>query len=276
MKSNPIRGAFCALVLMGSALFGAQSSGAQTVRDVRIDLHPVKYQVGIVTKVAANTAWVKLPQRVVEGGKIEFMPFSDGSDVLATGVVKWVTPLAPYEAYITDVKAVSTAHRLGDLEDRFSIAVLGNVKREYGPRPDSDGFGSYLAAGFYARALPEPPRETVEAVEPVRAHIAALRSRGTATAAAIATAAERALVKDPLFSKEDTELPVNFSILSDNLRRFKLLRIEDPITDRLLQRLLRLVHEVGVLSEAVPTDFLRPAGAVDTTMGGLPGGTIRR
>lgn len=276
MKSNPMRGAFCAFIITGAALCGALPSGAQSLRDVRIDLHPVKYQVGIVTKVAANTAWVKLPQRVVEGGKIEFTPFSDGGDVLAVGTVRWVSPIAPYEAYVTEVRAVSTPHRIGDLEDRFSIGTISNIKKEYGPRSDSSALGSYLAAGFFARALPEPPRENVAAMEPVRAHIAALRARQTATATAIATAAERALVKDPLLPAEETEDPVNFSMLSDNLRRFKRVRIEDPITDRLLQRLFRLVHDYGTISEAVPTDFLRSADEAPGATGGQIGGTLRR
>jgi hypothetical protein len=258
-----------------AAGISALPAGAQTVRNLRINLHEVRNQVGIVTQVAGRTAWIKVPNRLAPGAVVEFTPFSNGADVLARGRVQWVSPVAPYEAYVTDVQATKTSHRLNEIDDVFSIAAISSARRDYGPTPDSDPFAVYLSAGFFARTPIEPPRENAAAVEPVRAHIAALRARNNRVALSIAGAAERALTRDPLIKEEGEEDPVNFSALADNLRRFRRLRIEDPITERLLKRLYDFIEHHGAVSEAVPTDFLRPAGETMNPLFGQQGGLTR-
>lgn len=264
-------GAWCASVVAVGLLSSPMQ--AQTVRNLRIDIHPVGNQVGMVTKVMGNTAWVKLPSRVAETATIEFMPFSDGSDVLARGRVQWVSPVAPYEAFVTNIEATTTSHPLNEIDDAFAIARSARARRNYGSRPESDSFGSYLSAGFYARTKPEPPRDNADTIEPVRAYIASLRTRGNRVAGAISAAAAAALTKDPLSKESAEELPVNFSALADNLRRFKRLRIEDPITERVLQRLFDYIEYHGTISEAVPSDFLRPADDVKNGTLSTQGGT---
>jgi hypothetical protein len=267
----------CGVANMALLALGSVSvCSAQTVRNFRIELHPVKGQIGVATRVAGNTAWVRFPLRVAEGAKVEFSPYSDSGDTLAVGTVQWVAPVAPFEAYVTRIEATKTSHQLNEIEDRWSIAYVTNARRDYGPIPITSSFGMVLAAGFFVRANVEAPRENADTLEPVRAHIAALRARRNKTADSIATAAERALSRDSVASGEEEPDPVNFSALSDNLRRFRRLRIEDPVTARLLHRLFGYIDYHGTISEKVSTDFLRPADeSLSTSTGGQSGGTRR-
>lgn len=253
------------------AVTAARPTGAQTVRNLRLNVHPTGSQVGIVTQVAGKTAWIRLPARTMPGVTVDFMAFSDGGDTLARGRVQWVSPIAPYEAYVVEVEPIVTSHAMNDIDDLASVALIFRLHRRQGARPETDGFASPLSAGFFARVSVEPEREEAGVVEPVRAYIAALRAQKDPIADAIAAAAERALGKDPLSRDEEDDLAVNFAALADNLKRFRRLKIEHPITNRLLRRLYDHIDYHGAISEPVPTDFLRPAGELTPGPGTLPG-----
>lgn len=257
--------------LYGMAIGMTLPAGAQDLRDVRIDPHPIRTQVGLVTRVLSTSAWIKMPRRVNVGMTVAFMPYSDGGDTLAVGQVNWVAPLPPYEAYVTGIKAVSTKHRANPYNTLGAFETVTNLKVESKPRQETDPHGVSLAIGFFAR-LPLLPEETnEEAVEPVRAHIAALRARKSQTATAIADAIERALKATPFLTTpgQPEEEAVNYPAIAENLRRFRRLIIPDPITERLFRRVLHLVEESGSLGEAVPIDFLRAPQELFTQTPGL-------
>ncbi len=273
--SRNFGGALTAGALGLTLAFVGKSVGAQDIRDVRIDLHPVQTQVGIVTRVLGKTAWVLAPRPLPVGSKIAFSTFSDGGDTMATGTVRYVTPVAPYEIYVADIAAASVKHSLNDYDSYFSFEALLKLKQKVGPRPVNEGIGTDLCIGFFARAPFAPATVDAESLEPVRAHVAELRKLKNKMAQAIADAASRALVADPLRtdSAENDEYAVNFSLLSDNLRRFRHIPIADPLTERLLSRLNDLAVEGGV-GGAVPTDFLRPASQL-SQQNGVNGNTPR-
>jgi hypothetical protein len=261
------------LLLAGALLAGIVVAPgpimAQNVRDDRINLYDPGPQVGIITRVKGTTAWIQMPHRVPGGSKAEFLFYSDGGDVMALGNVRFVMPIAPYEAYVTDIKAVSTLHDINDYDSLWAAEAISREKRPVGSRPESDPFGVSLAIGLFARTPIAPTPPDSDGIEPVRALINVLRTRSNKTARAIADAAEHAL-EIPV---PDTEIDfdwadgVNYHALADSLNRFRRIRIEDPITERVLRRMLNLIEENGYIEDVVPIDFLRPTPAIN-----LPGG----
>lgn len=242
---------------------GSVANGASAQRDVRINLHPIKSQVGIVTRMAGKAAWIRLPQPVPEGTKVEFLPYSDGGDVLAVGKVSWVATAAPYEAYVTEIKATKTRHELNDYDSLFSTEALFKETRIYGPRPTSDQYSVDLGAGFFARTPILSPPSAHQDSEPVTANIRALRALKTRTALSIADAAARALKEDA------SDEPPDYALLRERLQPFHRLTISDPITEHLLQRLLDLCDKNEEVV-SIPVNILRPPMA--PTGGGQPTG----
>ena len=228
-------------IFAGLGLFAISLSAAQgqSLIDQRIELHPAKDQVGIVSRVYTDAAWIRLPQRVPNAAPVEFLTFSDGGDVVARGVVRFVTPVAPFEAYVTGIRAVKTTHPLGAFKDKFSIGANFGRKEAIGIAPFSDSQAVSLATGMYAR-VPKDDTVAVDGVEPVRAHINALLAMRTKLASSIGAAASRALKADPLRNIDDPEINVDYSTLSDNLKPFRQVQIEDRIIEKLLGRLFTL------------------------------------
>lgn len=257
------------LRLMGKALLAGAlacalpgtilSAAAQNVRDARIDLYSLGTQVGIVTAVNGKTAWVRLPHEAQVGSKIEFSIFSDSADMLAAGQVKWVSPVAPYEAYVTDIAAKKTRHNLNDYDDMLAIGALLKTETARGAVPFSEAYAGPLASGFFARVPVLRTEEDADGVEPVRAYIGALRDQKNKTATAIAVAAERALVADPQAFEADVPAgeAVNFTMLEDNLRRFRRMSLSDPVTQHVLARLIAISRANGGSGGRVAKDILR-------------------
>lgn len=258
-----------ALLLASGLMAPAHAQGS--VGDVRVALHPPGTQVGVVTSTREDSAWIRLPHMTRVGVAVAFSTFSDSGDALARGQIQWVAPTAPYEAYVTGIKPVSTRHPLNPYDDLFAAGSLTGETVPHSTVPHSDGRGVSLATGFFVRAPLEPEPTDVDAEEPVRANLKALRSLKNKTAKDIVASAERALVADPLNAGADAmaEDAVNYAVLVDNLRRFRRMKIVDPITDRLLRRLFRLAEEHTHSSGSLPDDFLRPPAAPSST--GQPG-----
>src|SRR5579883_1606899 len=106
------------------ALLAGRPAGAQDVTNLRVTPHPVRVQVGYVTDVSGQSAWIKMPQRLRAGARIDFLAFSDGVDALFSGTVTWVTPIAPYEAYVTDIRALSKRHTASDYASLTATEAL--------------------------------------------------------------------------------------------------------------------------------------------------------
>jgi hypothetical protein len=246
--------------VLGYALPGTiLSAAAQNVRDARVDLYPPGTQVGIVTAVNGKTAWVRLPHAAQVGSKVEFSAFSDSADMLAAGQVKWISPVAPYEAYVTDIEARKTRHNLNDYEDTLALGALFKIETARGAVPFSEPYAGPLASGFFARVPVFRAAEDMDGVEPVRAYIGALRNQKNKTATAIAVAAERALVADPQAFETDVtaEEAVNFTMLEDNLRHFRRISISDPVTQHVFARLIAIARANGGSGGRVAKDILR-------------------
>src|SRR5262245_59999876 len=126
------------------ALGSVSMCSAQTVRNLRVDLYHVKGQTGLVTHVVGNTAWARFTKRVAEGATVEFMIYSDSGDTMAVGKVQWVTPVAPFEAYVTGIEATTTSHELNEIDDVWSIAYVTNAHRDYGPVSIKSAWGVSL------------------------------------------------------------------------------------------------------------------------------------
>ena len=274
MKSNQ---PLFTLLALGGLVALAPVAYAQGERSNRIDPHPVRQQVGIVSRVLLKEAWVSFPHSVKTGAKIIITPFSDGGDTLFVGTVNWASAVAPYEAYVTDVHSVTTKHDLNEFHDYYSISAVTKRQREYGSQPETIGDGAFLAAGFYVRAdLADTTSPADENVEPARGNIAALRAQKTHIASVIADAAEKALGFDPLVPTDEQvpDYAVNYSALALNLRAFERLTLADPITGKLLSRLRELASSSGQVGAAVPNNFFRPpselsvTGSAATTSGG--------
>jgi hypothetical protein len=259
-----------AVALMGLSAGTAQ---AQNLRAERLELYPPEGQVGIVNRLLTDTAWIRVPQRVQNGAPAEFMLFSEGSDVVARGVVRFVTPTPPYEAYVTGIRAIKTTHPQSPFKDKFAIGSLYGLKRDIGVTTLDDSFGVGLAVGNYVRVAKDT-NTGGEGVEPVRAHIAALRAIGSPFAVKIAAAASKALVADPL-RDEETDEPVDYSALTDALKPFRRVQITDPVTQKLFTRLYWLARDNGVFTEKVSTDFLRSPDDVNASQLGNLGGSNR-
>jgi hypothetical protein len=113
---------------------------------------------------------------------------------------------------------------------------------------------------FASTAVAPAPKEG-EALEPVRATLAALRTlKSNRTAQAMADAAARALPEGKERAGGPGEVAVDYVALADNLEPFSRLRIEDPILACLLRRLRTLAVENGGTSLSVSGDFLRSPG----------------
>ncbi len=251
-KSLLLVGALGACAVLGSAL----PSAAQNLRDYRVDLYPMGQQVGIVTSFSGTSAWVRLPSPVRLGATVEFMNFSDSSDTLATGQVRWVAPVAPYEAYITLIKPKATRHPRTDFDDDWIIGPLTRYEITLETIPSSDPFGAYLATGTYVRASVLPVSADREGIEPVRAYIRALRDLKTKTATDMAVAAESALVADPFLPDVPAEYAVNYTQLSANLRAFRRLDLGDSIAAHILKRLEVIAQKNGGDGANVSKDIL--------------------
>ncbi len=261
------------IALLGLLALSATGAHSQSLRDQRIELHPAENQVGIVSRVYTDAAWIRLPQRVPNAAPVAFLTFSDGGDVVARGVVRFVTPTAPYEAYVVNIRTVKTNHPLSAFKDKFAMGANYGRKEAIGIAPLSDSQGVFLATGMFAR-VPKDDTAAVDGVEPVRAHINALLAMRTKLASSIGAAASRALKADPLRSIDDPEINVDYSTLSDNLKPFRQVQIEDRIIEKILGRLFTLVTDKGYISERVSTDFLRPTEDTNRQTGGA--GTTTR
>ena len=247
---------------------------SQSLRDGRIETHPTTDQVGIVSRVYTDAAWIRMPQRVKTAVPVEFLFFSDGGDVVARGIVSFVTPTAPYEAYVINIRPTKTSHSLSPFKDKFSIGAAYGLKGDVGTAPYSDSQAVGIMTGIYARVTKDEG-VVEEGAEPVRAHIAALRARNSKFATSIANAAAHALKADPLRDEINDE-PVDFSALYDYLRPFRRVVIEDRVTEKVLGRLFTLVIDRGYVSERVSTDFLRPSEDINSqTNGNLSPGRLR-
>ncbi len=235
----------------------ALPAGAQSLRDVRVDPYPPGTQVGILTDISGRTAWIRFPDPLPTNARVDISAYSEGADVLAMGRVRWVSPVAPYDAYVVDIRTVTTSHDINPDEDLFVIGPLFKAKKSFGEIPVTEPYGVPIATGFFARtAVARPPAAVVE---PVRTLIGALRAQRSPAANAIADAAQRALGPDPLAA--DTDIPaeeaVNYTQLADNLRRFHRLQIADPITKHILDRLDRIVRANAGAGARVSKDMLR-------------------
>ncbi len=270
--------------LLALAVCAAPAAFAQGERSNRIDPHPVRQQVGIVSRVLLMEAWTTFPHPVKMGAKIILSAFSDGGDTLFVGTVNWTSAVAPYEAYITEIHDVKTKHDLNEFTDYFTLGTATRHQKEYGSLPETQGHGVFIAAGYYVRAeIADSQKLPDESAEPARANIAALRARKSALATAIADAAEKALGIDPQIAAEEqiAEYAVNYSALSLNLRAFQHLTISDPITVKLLARLNDVAFNNGALGASVPNNFIRPAselnagGSGGASAGGSAGGAAR-
>ncbi|GEM_PF-4516058 len=251
---------------LGLLALSVGTAHSQSLRDSRIETYPTTDQVGIVSRVYTDAAWIRMPQRVKTAAPVEFLFFSDGGDVVARGVVSFVMPTSPYEAYVINIRPVKTSHPLSPFRDKFSVGAAYGRRGSVGVAPYSDPQAVGIVTGSYARVTKDEDI-VEEGAEPVRAHIAALRARNTKFATAIANAATRALKLDPL-RDEINEEPVDFSALNDYLRPFRRVVIEDRATEKLLGRLFTLVVDRGYISERVSTDFLRPADDVNAQLNG--------
>jgi hypothetical protein len=273
-RSGWIFGLLPALTLSAGAALVVTPASAQEITDARFDPYPVNALVGLVTKAQGATAWIQMPSPVPVGAKIEFATASDGTDALYVGTARWTAPTAPYETYVTDIRAVSRKYPANEYDTLLGVEISLNLRRVSKIRPQNDPNGVALAIGFAARTpLPTAPPPT-EAVEPVRAHIRALRALKTKTADAIAAAAEKSL-PDPDADDLQAQEEINYVQLVESLRRFRRLQIADPITEKLLGRLLLLANESGRIGSAVPADLLRPASELQNTGPGVPGGLRR-
>ena len=250
---------------------------AQGERSNRLDPHPVRQIVGVVSRVLTNDAWVAFAHPVKTNSKITVSAFSDGGDTLFVGTVKWASAVAPFEAYITDVHAVTTKHNANEFQDYYTNGFATQRQREYGSQPETIGDGIFFTAGYFVRAdIADVPKPSEDNIEPVRGNIAALRAQNSHIANAIADAAEKALGPDPLTPAQEqvADYAVNYSALALNLRAFRRLAITDPITAKLLNRLNELAVNSGEVGAAVPNNFFRPAselsvsGSAATTSGG--------
>lgn len=253
-----ITACFCGLVLW-------QQARAQDVGDVRVDLHPPNVQVGIVSRATGSTAWVRASRPVALASSVVFAAFADGSDPLAKGRVAWVTPIAPYDCYVTQIAPVKTKHAVNAYDSAFATESIAHEKKRVGARAIEDGYGVELAKGFYARFAPIKSQAASSAVagEPVRLLMGALKQRKNKIAQAMAEAVSRAL---PATAADPLSDEVNYGTLATNLRRFRRMIIEDPITDYLFTRLLDQASAQPVLLN-VPADILRPP---DANNGGYP------
>lgn len=262
------------LATLGLLALSIGTAHSQSLRDGRVEIYPTTDQVGIVSRVYTDAAWIRMPQRVKTAAPVEFLFFSDGGDVVARGVVSFVTPTAPYEAYVINIRPAKTSHPLSPFREKLSIGAAYGRKGSVGTAPYSDPQAVGLMTGNYARVTKDEGA-VEEGAEPVRAHIAALRARNSKFAASIANAAARALKADPLRDEINDE-PVDFSALYDYLRPFRRVVIEDRATEKLLGRLFTLVVDRGYVSERVSTDFLRPADDVNSqNNGNLSSGRLR-
>lgn len=235
-------------------------AAAQGSRDARTNLYPIGRQVGVVTETNGDKAWIKLQHRVLPNGKVEFLYFSDGVDVMATGTIVWATTVSPYEAYVTGIKPKKVKHDINEDDDYWSIGALLKQQTTLGPVSEEDPDGGYLSAGMYARtSIPSIP-DNAEAQEPVRAAIRALRNRPNRAAREIAVAAGRALV--PATLSLETDVPadevVNFDLLESGLRRFQRIDISDPITKHVLKRLTALARAKNTSGTRVSKEVLGP------------------
>jgi hypothetical protein len=236
---------------------------AQNVSDYRIDPHELGTQVGIITRVRGTAAWIQMPHRVPNSSLAEFLFSSEGGDVMAVGNVRFVMPIAPYEAYVTDIKMVSTLHNINDYDSLWAAEAISREQRPVGARPERDPYGVPLAIGLFARTPIAPVPPDSDGIEPVRALINALRTRSNRTARAIADAAEHAIAIPVSITEIDADWAdsVNYLALADSLNRFRRIRIEDPITERVLRRMRNLIEENSYREDIVPIDFLRPTPA---------------
>ena len=268
-----------ALALGGLAALHS-AAHAQGERSNRLDPHPVRQQVGIVSRVLERNAWVAFAHPVKTGAKIIISPFSDGGDTLFVGTVNWASAVAPFEAYVTEVHSVSTKHDYNEFSDIFVLGTVTRMQREYGSQPETIGDGIFLSAGYYVRAeITDTPPTSDENVEPTRGNIAALRAQKTKIATTIADAAEKALGLNPLINADEQvpDYAVNYAALASSLRAFDHLAIPDPITAKLLYRLRDLASNSGQVGGAVPTNFFRPASelGIGGAGGAAGGGTVR-
>lgn len=246
--------------LLGVGLANAPTSArAQTVEDVRIDIHPLGSQNAIVTSVQGHTAWIKMPYRTKLGATAEFACFSDGEYPLATGKVAWITPVSPWEAFVVDVTATKTKFPINDYDDLWATGSF-KAKQTNGPRPFDQVFAGDVTRGFYCRVPAPDHNADRDAVEPVHAYLAALRERKNGTAGDIVKAVEAAFV-DPNGANDDTNMDedgINYGLMYDNLRHFRRLKDMDNITNKLMT-LLVSEAQTHTMVGTVPGDSLRPS-----------------
>jgi len=193
-------------------------------------------QTGMIVARASGGFWARFAQPVREGQTVGIRAFLVGESV-GTARVEWASPVAPYEAFLVDVKVWRSARSVS-MRTPYQALVGDRTPGYYEDR-------EIIAPGYYVAAERAETRPVLGATDPL-----------AVTVALLATRAETRELAEQLGSGHLPPLPeVVFGALQH--RRFAVW--EDPVALRLVGRLLDVVMERGAVGGRVPGGWFPPA-----------------
>ena len=123
---------FCRRCPFGAAFALSAKANAQGERSNRIDPHPVRQQVGIVSRVIDRSAWVRLCASGQNGRKNrDFGFFGRGRYFILSTRRIGRAPALPTKPMSRNIHAISTKHDRNEFDDDLA---LGALKHQVGLR----------------------------------------------------------------------------------------------------------------------------------------------
>jgi hypothetical protein len=190
---------------------------------------------GMLISHAGSGFWARFAQPVENGVRVRIRAFREGENVGA-GRIEWASPIAPYEAYIVDVRSSDTAYVVSPVTPY--MALTGEKF------PPDTAEREAIAPGFYVIAPVAERRPVRPFVNPIAATLEMLAARPEA----------RGMLPPPL--REPGRLPGALERWLAEARRQKW---NDPVTARLIARLADMAADMGLVGGSAPPDWFPPA-----------------
>lgn len=192
------------------------------------DAQETRWLTGLATQRAGNGVWVTFTLPVQPGASAKFRAFREGEEI-GLGRVAWVAPVAPYEAYITDLKPdqrPTTMHT--EYQALFRERAFAYTEYRHDLFP-----GCYVSAPA-ARGRGEPT-----SVDSLQSNLAALMERED-----FRRVAQGARLEGPQAEVRIGQIVTGSAIAW-----------QDPVTARLASRIAGLLRERSRIGGQVPGNW---------------------
>lgn len=180
-------------------------------------------EIGMIIARTGGGLWARFPQPVKEGQTVQLRAFRVGENV-GTARIEWASPLAPYEALLTDVKPARSSR---------AVAMQTPYQRLVGERkPGTYDDSEVITVGYFVAATAAEKRPDTRPTDPLATLLSLLRARD-----------ETRPLAEQIGSP--TASSISLTEAADALERHRFVEWSDPVSAWLVARLKEQVSERG-------------------------------